>query len=158
MFSSTAEYALRAVVHLATSPDQRENSQTIAAATKVPPGYLSKILKDLAEAGIVLSQRGPTGGFTLARPPSEITVLDVINAVDPIKRIRVCPLGNPAHGANLCRLHRKLDDAIAGIEKAFATSTIAEMLEPARPSRSCAFPVATAPQPVRVNRPRNSSR
>jgi hypothetical protein len=52
----------------------------------------------------------------------------VINAVDPIKRIRTCPLGIPSHGTNLCSMHRRLDDAYALIEKSFAESTIAEIV------------------------------
>lgn len=145
MFSNTAEYALRAAVHLATESEGLRSSQSIAEATKVPAGYLSKILKDLADAGIVNSQRGPNGGFSLARPAEEITVLEVVNAVDPIMRIRKCPLNLPAHADCLCPLHQKLDDAIAVIEKAFGSSTLAEMVDTGRGPKGCAFPAAPAP-------------
>jgi Rrf2 family nitric oxide-sensitive transcriptional repressor len=149
MFSNTAEYALRAAVYLATASEGLRTSQFIAEATKVPAGYLSKILKDLADAGIVVSQRGPNGGFSLARPADEITALEVVNAVDPIVRIRKCPLGLPAHADCLCPLHQKLDDAIAVIERALASSTIAEMVDTARgTNKACAFPAA-APAPVK---------
>ncbi|MCH7962264.1 MAG: Rrf2 family transcriptional regulator [Planctomycetes bacterium] len=53
------------------------------------------MLRLLARAGIVSSRRGPTGGFYLQRPPESITLLEVIRAVDPFERIRVCPLGLP---------------------------------------------------------------
>src|SRR6185369_4554602 len=95
MFSSTAEYALRAVVYLVTNREGLRGSQEIAAATKVPGGYISKILKDLVGAGIVESRRGPNGGFALARPPDRITVLEVIRAADRFDRILTCPLGIP---------------------------------------------------------------
>src|SRR5690242_1540240 len=101
MFSSTAEYALRAVVFLATSRDGLCGSQAIAEGTKVPSKYISKILSDLVEAGVVTSRRGPNGGFALARTPESISVLEVVNAVDPIRRIESCPLGIPAHGTSL---------------------------------------------------------
>jgi len=140
MFSSTAEYALRAVVYLATQKEGLASSHAIAEATKVPQGYLSKVLKDLADAGIVNSQRGPGGGFSLAREADQLTVLEVVNAVDRIERIRTCPLGIPSHGTQLCRLHQKLDDVIALIEETFGSSTIAEMIEPSKSGTKCIFP------------------
>lgn len=143
MISSTAEYALRAIVHLATCPPTRGEpltSQRIAEKTKVPAGYMSKVLQDLARAGIVHSQRGPNGGFTLARGPEEITILDVMNAVDPIKRILICPLGLPEHGTKLCALHQRLDDAIAHVEELFANSRISDMMKPSRAGTRCMFP------------------
>jgi Rrf2 family protein len=148
MFSSTAEYALRAVVFLATQGEKLSSSHVIAEVTKVPAGYLSKVLKDLADAGVVTSQRGPRGGFSLAKPADQLTVLDVINAVDRIQRIRKCPLGIPSHGTHLCRLHQKLDDAIALIEDAFGSSTIAEMVEPTKAGSKCLFPTIKGARPA----------
>lgn len=140
MISSTAEYALRAVVHLAMHPDAPCTSKEIAETTKAPPGYVSKVLQDLARAGLVVAQRGPNGGFSLALPPERISVLDAINAVDPIRRITTCPLGIPSHGTRLCRLHDKLDHAIAEFERVFRESTIADMIEPSRQGTRCLFP------------------
>lgn len=131
MLSQTVEYALRAMVHLAAlHHDSALNSETIAARTKVPKGYLSKLLRDLTVAELLVARRGPRGGFTLARTPARISVLEVINAVDPIKRIKKCPLGNPAH-LHLCPLHRRLDDAIAMVEREFSRTTLAELTDSA---------------------------
>lgn len=94
----------------------------------MPRGYLSKVLQYLARADLVHAQRGLHGGFTLNRSPDQITVLEVVNAVDPIQRIRECPLGLKAHGKNLCPLHRRLDDAMAMIEEIFDRTTLAEVL------------------------------
>jgi Rrf2 family protein len=116
------------------------SSHAIAEATKVPPKYVSKILNDLVEARLVTSRRGPHGGFVLAREPERISVLDVVNAVDPIRRIETCPLGIPTHGKNLCRLHRKLDDTIAMVEETLRSSSITEMTEAARAGSKCQFP------------------
>lgn len=128
MLSQTIEYALRAMIHLAgTEPGTSANSETISASTKVPQGYLSKILRDLVVAGLVTSQRGPNGGFTLARPADQISMLDVVNAVDPIQRIKKCPLGNPAH-IQLCPLHKRIDGAIAMIEHEFESTNLADVL------------------------------
>ena len=149
MISNTAEYALRAIVHLATRAGTAHTAQQIAAITKVPPGYLSKVLQDLAKAGVVISQRGPNGGFTLARSPEAISVLEVINAVDPIQRIRTCPLGLPEHGTKLCTLHQRLDDAMAYVEQMFGNSTMADMLKPSRSGSRCIFPTVEGSVPKR---------
>jgi Rrf2 family nitric oxide-sensitive transcriptional repressor len=128
MLSQTVEYALRAMVHLAAlPPDTSANSETIAAKAKVPQGYLSKILRDLVVADLVVSQRGPNGGFSLARPADRISMLDVVNAVEPMQRIHKCPLGNPAH-LKLCPLHQKIDDAMDSIERQFKSTMLADML------------------------------
>ncbi len=128
MFSQTSEYALRAVVWLAAQQAKPQTTLQIAATTRVPAGYLSKVLQALGRASLVTSQRGLYGGFTLTRPPELISVLEVINAVDPIQRIETCPLGLKSHGQELCALHRRLDTAIAQIEKVFSESTIADLL------------------------------
>jgi Rrf2 family protein len=141
VISQTAEYALRAVVHLAAGPSAPRTTRQIAAATRVPAPFLSKVMQGLGRAGLVRSQRGLRGGFKLARDPAELTILDVVNAVDPLRRIRGCPLDLPEHGLNLCPLHRRLDDAAALVEDAFRQTTVAELL-PAktRRPRVCRFP------------------
>jgi Rrf2 family protein len=137
MISPTAEYALRAIVAIAQSNGDATITPHIAELTKVPAGYLSKVLQTLRRAGLVESRRGLGGGFTLARPASDMTVLEVVNAVDPIQRIHHCPLGIESHGASLCPLHERLDEAMAEVERSFAATTIAELL--AQPGRSTPF-------------------
>ena len=138
MISRTAEYALRAVVHLATVSSV-ENAEScppttvsltagqIAAATQVPLSYLSKVLQTLARAGLIISQRGMGGGFSLARAPAQITVYEVVQTVDPIARIVSCPLGLEAHQGFLCPLHATLDAATALVEQSFRATTIAQL-------------------------------
>src|SRR4029079_5316254 len=128
MLSQTTEYALRVVVYLASLSGKPATIAQIAVATQTPQGYLAKVLRNLALADLVRSQRGLHGGSVLARPAKSISVLDVIQAVDPIQRIKQCPLGVKSHAANLCPLHRRIDEAIAMVEKAFARSSIAELV------------------------------
>lgn len=144
MFSQTMEYALRAVVYLASQDHEPRTTQQIAAATQVRSGYLAKVMQELARQGLVSSQRGLHGGFTLTRSPEELTVYEVVQAVDPLQRIRSCPLGIKGH-MNLCPLHRRLDDALKSVEDALKRSTIRELLlEPDRargiPIPLCAWP------------------
>jgi Rrf2 family transcriptional regulator, nitric oxide-sensitive transcriptional repressor len=131
VLSQTAEYALRAIVTMAQSEAISKTAHEIARVSQVPLDYLPKVLNVLARAGIVKAQRGRGGGFSLVRPAAEMTVFDVLNAVDPIRRIRSCPLHLRAHAARMCPLHRKLDDALALMEVAFRSTTISELCEPA---------------------------
>ena len=130
MFSQTAEYALRAVVSLADSGGQPLTTQQLANVTQVPIDYLSKVMQSLGRYGLVESQRGKHGGFKLTRPAHRLTILDVMNAVDPLPRIRTCPLKLKGHGRQLCPLHRRLDDAVSSVEKAFADTPISDLLAP----------------------------
>src|SRR5262245_46310889 len=114
MFSQRVEYALRAVVYLANQAPLGCTTEQIAEATRVESKtYLSKVLQALRRKGVVRSQRGVGGGMTLVKAPADLTILEVVNAVEPIRRIRTCPLGLSAHGVRLCALHRRLDDALA---------------------------------------------
>lgn len=141
MFSQTVEYALRAMAVLATGSGAQTAHQ-IAGATKVPADYLFKVLQGLGRAGLVIGVRGKHGGFSLARPAEEISILEVVNAVDPIQRIRHCPLDIPSHGTTLCPLHRKLDTAMQTVEEALGTTTLAEVVQgPAELRPLCGGPV-----------------
>jgi Rrf2 family protein len=138
MLSQTTEYALRLVVQLASQRGRPLTISELARGTRIPEGYLAKVLRQLSRAGLVHSQRGPNGGSVLTRDPEEISVLDVVQAVDPLKRIEVCPLGLRSHGANLCPLHRRLDQAIASVEAAFRASSVGDILrDPQGPLPLC---------------------
>jgi Rrf2 family nitric oxide-sensitive transcriptional repressor len=142
VFSQTVEYALRAVVHLAEHSPSARTTEQIAEATRVPKPYLSKVIQGLCGAQILQSKRGVGGGVALVKTPAELTVLDVVNAVEPIARIRQCPLGLKSHGVHLCPLHQRMDDALAMVEAAFQETTLAEILaEPTSSHPLCEIPV-----------------
>ncbi len=128
MFSQTVEYALRAVVFLADQSPEPRTTDQIAAATLVPKAYLSKVIQGLCRANLVQSKRGSGGGVSLVKTPDQLSILDVVNAVEPIARIRECPLGLKAHGVHLCPLHQRMDNALASVEAAFRETTLAEVL------------------------------
>jgi Rrf2 family protein len=141
MITQTAEYALRAIVYLADRDDPRTTAQ-IAETTRVPAGYLAKVMQNLSRAGLVKSQRGLNGGFTLAHDPHDLSILAVVNAVDPIQRFPECPLGIPSHGRRLCPLHSRLDQAAAMVEQAFGATKVAELLATPRERKAmCRFPL-----------------
>ena len=91
--SAKADYAVRAVVELAATEDaQPVKAERIATAQEIPLNFLENILGELRHAGLVRSHRGAEGGFRLARPASEVTVADVIRAVEgPLASVRGAP-------------------------------------------------------------------
>jgi Rrf2 family transcriptional regulator, nitric oxide-sensitive transcriptional repressor len=147
MLSKTAEYALRAVACLGGQAGTAVSADHLAEQTKVPRRYLTRVLQDLAGAGLVHSKSGPGGGYELARATDQLTILDVINTVSPIERIRACPLGLKSH-TSLCPLHAELDKAYAATEAAFAAVTIKDLIE----STSSIVPLCeTVRQPFQAN-------
>lgn len=139
MISQTAEYALRAVVFLGSKNGTPTKGDEIAAQTQVPSDYLTRVMQGLDRAGIVSTHRGPGGGYRLAVSPDTTSVYEVVTAVSTVPRIDHCPLGLKEH-ANLCPLHKRLDDAAALVEAAFKETTIGELLPGDSPPRSCQFP------------------
>ena len=138
MISSTAKYALRAVVYLAGQPDRYVNRTEVSDATLVPHEYLLKVLNQLDAADLVESRPGPGGGYRLKKPADEMTSLEVVLAVDAIPRVTECPLGIVEH-EKLCPLHQLLDEAGRRVEEAFAAAKVSDLL-PRKRSRTCEFP------------------
>ena len=133
MFSLTIEYAMRAMVALASGDDRPMATRQIADTMKVPQSYLSKVLQALVRARLVHSTRGLKGGFVLARRPEDLNMMEILNAVSPHKRIETCPLDLAEHSSELCPLHRRLDQAMAMVQEAFEGTTLAEILSDDNP-------------------------
>ena len=133
MFSLTIEYAMRAMVALASGDGRSTTTRQIADTMKIPQSYLSKVLQALVRAGLVHSTRGLKGGFVLARQPEDLNMMDILNAVSPYKRIETCPLDLAGHSSELCPLHRRLDQAMAMVQEAFEGTTLAEILSDDNP-------------------------
>jgi Rrf2 family protein len=91
--SAKADYAVRAVVELAATVDEKPvKAERIATAQGIPLNFLENILGELRHAGLVRSHRGAEGGFRLAKPADEITIADVIRAVEgPLASVRGAP-------------------------------------------------------------------
>ena len=80
--SARADYALRAAIELAAARNGHVTADQLAQAQHIPGKFLETILTQLRRAGLVRSQRGPDGGFWLARPATEISLADIIRAID----------------------------------------------------------------------------
>lgn len=85
-----ADYAVRAVLHLARNGDQRTATSTIAEEQRIPPSFLAKIVSQLSIAGLLHTSRGARGGVTLARNAKDITLLEVIEAIDGPIQLNEC--------------------------------------------------------------------
>ncbi len=133
LFSQTVEYAMRAVLALAAGDGSPMTTQQIAETMKIPRSYLSKVLQSLVRGGLVYSTRGLKGGFVLVKKPEEISMLSIINSVNPMKRIESCPLDVESHSSALCPLHSRLDQAMAMVENAFSGTTLGEILSEENP-------------------------
>jgi len=129
MLSQTAEYALRAVLHIAEHGADRPTAVgDIAQALDVPRNYLSKTLHQLARAGVVTSTFGPGGGFQLGSPASELTLQAVITPFDTAGE-RHCLLGRArCRDSDPCPAHGRWKGIAEQIERFFATTTVADLL------------------------------
>lgn len=85
-----ADYAVRAVMHLARNNEMRTATSVIAEEQKIPPSFLAKIISQLSIAGLLHTSRGARGGVTLARDAKEITLLEVIEAIDGPIQLNEC--------------------------------------------------------------------
>ena len=96
IYSRSAEYAIRAFVHLAALPeDQFALVKNIAAETGVPLHFIAKILQDLVRDGFLKSSKGPHGGFRLRVPAEQISMRKLVDAVDGRAKFDRCPAGSP---------------------------------------------------------------
>jgi len=130
MLSQTAEYALRAVIHLAEhEEDAPVRVGDMARELGAPRNYLSKILGELVRAGILSSARGPAGGFRLAVVPGKLTLSRVVSAFDPVPGRRRCLLGRTrCSDAHPCGAHDRWKSVAEAMTEFFRTTTVADVL------------------------------
>lgn len=135
MLSSTAEYALRSVLYLARhARDRPVRVDEVAGALDVPRNYLSKTLHILAKRGVLVSTRGPRGGFVLASSPHELTLSAIVDPFDPVDARRTCLLGRArCSDVDPCTVHHRWRDIADQIAAFFRCTTVGELLDdPAR--------------------------
>lgn len=129
MLSRTSEYALRAMIHLASHrPDWPISGKDIAQATGVPRKYLSKILADLVRGGVLESARGKSGGFNLVRPADETFLLDILAPFESFAP-RYCPFMNPnCDDANPCQAHLDWKKVVDAEQDYLQTTTLQQII------------------------------
>lgn len=108
-FSKKCEYALQAILMMAADENNDLHSaETISKKLSIPKEFISKTLQSLTESGLVESKRGKAGGFRLAKHPSKIKLIDIVEAVDGLDSFNTCVLGFPnCSHQNPCPVHDK---------------------------------------------------
>jgi Rrf2 family transcriptional regulator, iron-sulfur cluster assembly transcription factor len=126
-----ADYGIRAAIDLARHHDTgvRRKARQIAETMDVPTTYVPQVLADLVRAELAVSLAGPSGGYLLARPPEEVSLLAIILAVDDDPVSRVCVLrGGPCHWEDSCAVHVLWSDAQQAMLDRLEQATLAEVL------------------------------
>ena len=114
--SRRGDYAVRAIVVLSRPGTEQLTAASIAERTAIPASYVPQVMGTLVRAGLVANRRGRAGGYRLARPPSEVSLLAVIEAAEGDLLLRTCILrGGPCGGGGVhCGVH----DAFARAQRA----------------------------------------
>jgi Rrf2 family protein len=134
--SAKADYAARAAVELATAVDGPIKADRIAEAQGIPGKFLETILLELKHAGIVRSQRGPDGGYSLARPAAEISLADVIRAVDgPLANVRGDRPENVEYSGSAARLTDVWVAVRAALREILERTSLADVRDGTLPER-----------------------
>jgi len=109
ILSKTTEYAIRALLYMVVTPERQYIPvKEISERQNISPSFLSKIVQRLTVTGILSSHKGPLGGVALGRPANQITLLDVVAAIDGLDQWDRCVIGlRECDESNPCPLHRE---------------------------------------------------
>jgi Rrf2 family protein len=131
LFSKACEYGIRAMLYLATQEnDNPVRVREIAQALRIPLPFLSKIVHTLSRNDLIHSQKGPGGGVTLAKPPSKITMLQVVEVIDGLELFHACALGIPYCSDDFpCPLHEKWGALRSEIHDMLAKRTLDQVID-----------------------------
>lgn len=128
MISQTAQYALRAMVAIA-SEEGPVLARQIAKSTSIPKPYLSTVLRLAVRAGILQSSRGRGGGFVLARPAGRLTLFDIVAAFDDVGQGPRCPFGMPqCTDAQACPMHEVWKPVSQGFRNMLMKTPLSDLI------------------------------
>lgn len=124
------DYAIRAVLDLARHDGPRRKAREIVESMAIPESYVTHVMADLVRMGLVHSTTGPDGGYSLARPAGEMTLLQVIEAIDgPIRSTRCVLKGGPCRWDNGCAMHPAWSAAQEAMAERLGRTTFAELAQ-----------------------------
>jgi Rrf2 family protein len=129
LLTRAADYAVRVMIHLAALPaGERRSLPALAAATQVPPSFLSKVLQHLTRAGLILSRRGADGGFEILPKGRASTLRNVIEAIDGPLFLNVClTSGESCENKGRCPAHRVWNRAQQGLMQVLDSTSMEQM-------------------------------
>lgn len=128
LYTRGCEYAIRALLALVADPDRRMTVPEFCERAEIPEPFTRKMVQQLARAGILLSKRGPGGGFELGRSADEISLMDVVIAIDERPRTDQCVIGRAeCNDRNPCPLHDAWAPIKAASIRMLETQTLAKL-------------------------------
>lgn len=134
--SRKADYALRAVLHISKQPTEKRNSINVIAETeRIPRDFLAKILKELTRAQILKSFQGVHGGYQMAKSPAQVSVLEVIEAMDGPLGLNLCVRGEKGcdcDQAEQCSMYPFWSKMQTQLRQQLKSTTIGKLRGPAR--------------------------
>ncbi|MEX0648981.1 MAG: Rrf2 family transcriptional regulator [Balneolaceae bacterium] len=139
MFSTSCHYGLQAIIYIALHFSEGKNISLteIADEQEIPRHFLSKILQLLVKHKLLISMKGPTGGFSLSRPPEEITLIEVVEAIDGLDMFTQCGIGfKKCDDNHPCPIHHDYKVVRDRIQKLFETKTLLELTEDVKSGES----------------------
>jgi Rrf2 family transcriptional regulator, iron-sulfur cluster assembly transcription factor len=132
MISNTCKYAIRAVIYLSlySSSKKKVGLKEISDKLDIPTPFLGKILQTLARQKILVSTKGPNGGFTLGREAIDITVMEVIELIDGTDTFDTCLIRtSKCNDDEPCALHEKVTEVRKQLKLMFVTQSIADLAD-----------------------------
>lgn len=132
IFSKSFGYAIRSILYVAIMRDEKRYVQVeeIAAKLAVPRHFMGKIMKKLAKEKILISTKGPSGGFILSEHTLEMPLMDLIVITDGVEIFDTCALrAKECNPANPCPMHFKMDSVKKNLKSILSDTTVADLLE-----------------------------
>lgn len=131
IFSKTCELGLQAVLFLSIKKEKRIFTATeVSQELKVPKEYISKVMQILTESGIIGSKKGKNGGFYLAKSPSSIKLIEIVEAIDGLEIFNNCVLGFPGcSNESPCPVHEKWGKLRDDAYKMLSNETLEQLKE-----------------------------
>jgi Rrf2 family transcriptional regulator, iron-sulfur cluster assembly transcription factor len=136
MLSHTSKYAVRALIYIGVNDEknQKIGIKQISSALNIPAPFLSKILQSLARQKLLSSSKGPHGGFSLTKNSGNISLIDILKAIDGLDKFNECVIGVKycSEQENPCVLHSYYSSLREELKKKFEEVTISELIEEIR--------------------------
>ena len=126
--TNRTDYGIRALIYLANHDGAHAKAADIGATMDIPIGFLQQVLQELQRAHLVSSRSGPSGGYLLARPPDEITILEVVETLEgPIQTSECALRGGPCHWDQVCAMHWVWSSAREALSSSLRAATLARV-------------------------------
>lgn len=130
MFSASCHYGIQAMMCIAKKSSSEENIELsiIAGEYDIPRHFLSKILQQLVKGKLLNSMKGPSGGYKLARPPEEITLIEIVEVIDGLDVFYECGIGlKQCDDEDPCPFHEDYKTVRDNVKDLFETKTLGEL-------------------------------